>query len=110
MCFKGQQNRRNREPRSLTIERSRRGSKKEVSLPRTADPGPTRAAAQVLCHVLDTSSEQELRMLIWSRVARKNGGRSVKFEFQRDILWPILTLKIRLLCEIQILHGMHLSY
>lgn len=52
MCLKGEQSIRNREPHSLTTERSRRGSKKEVSLPRTANPGPTCAAAQVLYYVL----------------------------------------------------------
>lgn len=49
-------------------------------------------------------------MLIWGRVARKNGGRSVKFELQRDILWAILKLRHHFLCEIQILHAMHLLH
>lgn len=55
--LKGEQNRRNTESCSLTMERNRRGSK-QVSLLRTADPCPTRAAARVFCH------GQELRMLI----------------------------------------------
>lgn len=75
------------------MERNRRGSK-QVSLLRTADPRPTRAAAGSSATDLTlTSLEQELRMLIWGRGARKNRGHSVKFEFQRDILWAILTLK-----------------